>query len=64
MVKPNSSRSEPESAEVVESYNQWLRAKIARAIADARPAIPHDQVGARVRATIDAAKMRRKAAED
>ncbi len=27
MVEPNSSRSEPESAEVAESYNQWLRAK-------------------------------------
>lgn len=64
MVKPNSSSSQSESAEVAESYNQWLRAKIERAIADARPGIPHDQVVARVRATIDAARMRRKAAED
>lgn len=64
MVKPNSSRSEYESAEVAQSYNQWLRAKIARAIADARPAIPHDQVMARVRATIDAVRMSRKTAED
>ncbi|QZN82788.1 hypothetical protein K5K93_02490 [Stenotrophomonas sp. DR822] len=59
-----SSSSESESAEVAESYNQWLRAKIERAIADTRPAIPHDQVVARVRATIDAARMCRKAAED
>ncbi|WP_325051506.1 MULTISPECIES: hypothetical protein [Stenotrophomonas] len=48
---------------MAESYNQWLRAKIERAIADARPAIHHDQVVARVRATIDAASMSRKVAE-
>ncbi|HIE0125038.1 antitoxin [Stenotrophomonas maltophilia] len=64
MVKPNSSSPGSESAEVAESYNQWLRAKIERAIADTRPAIPHDQVVARVRARIDAARIRRNAAED
>ncbi|WP_234412346.1 hypothetical protein [Stenotrophomonas sp. YAU14D1_LEIMI4_1] len=61
MGRFNFSSSESESA-VAESYNQWLRAKIERAIADARPAIHHDQVVARVRATIDAASMRRKSA--
>ncbi|WP_421115938.1 hypothetical protein [Stenotrophomonas sp. AS1] len=63
MVRFNFSSSKSESA-VAESYNQWFRAKIERAIADARPAIHHDQVVARVQATIDAASMRRKAAED
>lgn len=63
MGRFNFSSSESESA-VAESYNQWLRAKIERAIADARPAIHHDQVVARVRAAIDAASMRRKVAED
>jgi hypothetical protein len=64
MVKTNSGSSKSESAEVAESYNQWLREKIERAIADARPAIPHDQMVARVQARIDAARIRRKAAED
>jgi hypothetical protein len=49
---------------VAESHNQWLREKIERAIADTRPSIPHDQVVARVQARIDAARIRRKAAED
>ena len=64
MVKTNSGSCKSESAEVAESYNQWLREKIERAIADTRPAIPHDQVVARVQARIDAARIRRKAAED
>lgn len=64
MVKTNSGSSKSESAEVAESYNRWLREKIERAIADTRPAIPHDQVVARVQARIDAARIRRKAAED
>ncbi|MEN1993372.1 MULTISPECIES: antitoxin [Stenotrophomonas] len=42
MVRFNFSSSKSESA-VAESYNQWFRAKIERAIADARPAIHHDQ---------------------
>ena len=64
MVTPDYTSPEPESAETADSYAKWLRAKVERAIADTRPAIPHDQVVARARATIDAARMCRKAAED
>jgi len=40
--------SEFETAEEEASYTAWLRAKIAKSIADPRPKIPHDEVMRRV----------------
>ncbi|EGG0485608.1 antitoxin [Escherichia coli] len=36
--------SEFETVEQENSYNKWLRAKVAASLADPRPAIPHDEV--------------------
>ncbi|EGJ4977009.1 antitoxin [Escherichia coli :H19] len=36
--------SEFETVEQENSYNEWLRAKVAANLADLRPAIPHDEV--------------------
>ncbi|EPB2021934.1 antitoxin [Escherichia coli] len=36
--------SEFETTEQENSYNEWLRAKVASGLADPRPAIPHDEV--------------------
>ncbi|CAD6115694.1 antitoxin [Escherichia coli] len=36
--------SEFETIEQENSYNEWLRAKVASSLADPRPAIPHDEV--------------------
>lgn len=36
--------SEFETIEQENSYNEWLRAKVAASLADPRPAIPHDEV--------------------
>lgn len=36
--------SEFETVEQENSYNEWLRAKVAASLADPRPAIPHDEV--------------------
>jgi len=33
-----------ETAEAEASYDTWLRAKVARNLADPRPSVPHDQV--------------------
>ncbi len=35
--------SEFETIEQENSYNEWLRAKVAASLADPRPAIPHDE---------------------
>lgn len=35
---------ELETAEAEASYDVWLRAKVAKNLADSRPSIPHDQV--------------------
>ena len=35
--------SEFETIEQENSYNEWLRAKVATSLADPRPAIPHDE---------------------
>jgi hypothetical protein len=44
--------SEFESIEAAEAHDGWFRSKVEGALADTRPTIPHDQVMARVRATI------------
>lgn len=36
--------SEFETIEQENSYNEWLRTKVAASLADPRPAIPHDEV--------------------
>ena len=46
--------SEFESAEQEASYTAWLQAKVAASLADPRPAIPHDEVMAKMDALIDA----------
>ena len=46
--------SEFESAEQEASYTAWLKTKVAASLADPRPAIPHDEVMAKMDALIDA----------
>lgn len=50
--------SEFDTPEQEAAYEKWLRAKVAASLADPRPAIPHDEVMARVQAIIDEAKAR------
>lgn len=45
--------SEFETTEQENSYNEWLRAKVAASLADSRPAILHDEVMAEIEALID-----------
>lgn len=45
--------SEFETIEQQDSYNAWLRAKVAASLADSRPAIAHDELMAEVDALID-----------
>ncbi|WP_338929619.1 antitoxin [Escherichia coli] len=40
--------SEFETIEQENSYNEWLRAKVATSLADPRPAIPHDEAMAEI----------------
>ncbi|UMT23052.1 hypothetical protein AOY57_12780 [Escherichia coli] len=49
--------SEFETIEQENSYNEWLRAKVATSLADPRPAIPHDEVERRMAGRF--AKMRK-----
>jgi hypothetical protein len=52
--------SEFGSAEEEAAYVEWLKAKVAKSLADPRPSVPHDQVMAEVRAIIDRKKSRAK----
>lgn len=54
--------SEFTTAEEAAAYDQWLRAKVAKSLADPRPSIPHDQVMAEMRERI--AAKRKKVASD
>ncbi|EES3797556.1 antitoxin [Escherichia coli] len=40
--------SEFETIEQENSYNEWLRTKVAASLADPRPAIPHDEAMAEI----------------
>ena len=40
--------SEFETTEQENSYNEWLRAKVASSLADPGPSIPHDEVMAEI----------------
>jgi plasmid stabilization system protein ParE len=46
--------SEFDSPEQAASYERWLREKVAAALADPRPPVPHDKVMAEIRAIIEA----------
>ncbi|NIJ08115.1 hypothetical protein FHS31_001725 [Sphingomonas vulcanisoli] len=50
--------SEFENAEQEASYLEWLKAKVAAAVADPRPPVPHDEVMASAQAIIDKVKAR------
>lgn len=45
--------SEFATPEEAAAYEEWLRAKVAASLADERPSIPHDEVMAEMRATIE-----------
>lgn len=53
--------SEFETVEQENSYNEWLRAKVAASLADPSPAIPHDEVERRMAERF--AKMRKERSE-
>lgn len=46
--------SEFDTPEEAAAYDKWLREKVAASLADRRPAIPHDEVMAELRAIIAA----------
>ena len=48
--------SEFETEEQEASYTAWLRAKVTSSLADQRPNIPHDEVMAKMDASIAEAK--------
>jgi len=48
-----------DSVEEEEKYTAWLRAKVEKALADPRPAIPHDEAVARLDAIIAKAMARK-----
>lgn len=52
--------SEFATEEQATSYDRWFRAKVQASLDDPRPSVPHDEAMARIRATIDAAKRKRK----
>lgn len=56
--------SEFGSAEEEAAYDAWFRAKVAKSMADKRPGIPHDEVMAQVRATLEKTRVKRAAACD
>ena len=52
--------SEFATEEDAASYDRWFKAKVRASLDDARPSVPHDEAMARVSATIDAARRRKK----
>ena len=53
MAKLSPIESEFESAEAAEAHDRWVREKVAQALADPAPSIPHDQVMADLQAVLD-----------
>lgn len=51
--------SEFETIEKAAAYEKWLKEKVAAALADPRPPVPHDQVMAEMREIIAKAKQKR-----
>ncbi len=62
MAKLSPLVSEFRTTEEAEAYDRWFRAQVQASLADRRPSVPHDQAMARIRATIEAAKLRQKRA--
>jgi hypothetical protein len=62
MAKLSPLVSEFPTTEEAEAYDRWFRAQVQASLDDPRPGIPHDQAMARIRATIEAAKLRQKRA--
>jgi hypothetical protein len=54
--------SEFSTTEEAEAYDRWFRAQVRASLDDPRPSVPHDQAMARIRATIEAAKLRQRRA--
>lgn len=52
-ISEGSIASDPVEAED-RAYTAWLRAKVARAVADPRPSVPHEEAMARITARIAA----------
>ncbi|MCY1373651.1 hypothetical protein D3C76_518920 [compost metagenome] len=50
--------SEFKTQEQADSYDRWFRQRIERSLADPRPAVPHDEAMARVKAVIEAKRRR------
>lgn len=59
-VRPPS-ESEFATAEDAAAYDRWFREQVQEAIDDPRPAIPHDQVMAEMRALIASKRKNTKA---
>ncbi|MFP1527620.1 hypothetical protein ACLB1R_09120 [Escherichia coli] len=45
----HSSFANSQNQSIEQTVNEWLRAKVAASLADPRPAIPHDEVMAKMR---------------
>lgn len=58
MTKLSPIVSEFETEEEAAAHDAWVRAKVAAALADTRPPIPHDQVMAEMKAIIEAKRNR------
>lgn len=54
MTKLTPIESEFATTEEAEAYDAWLRSEVEASLADPRPAVPHDQVMAELRAIIAA----------
>lgn len=62
MAKLSPLVSEFPTTEEAEAYDRWFRDQVRSSLDDPRPSIPHDEAMARIRATIEAAKLRQKRA--
>ena len=58
MTKLTPIESEFATTEEAAAYDAWFRAQVEASVADPRPAIPHDQVMAELRALIEAKKAK------
>ena len=53
--------SDFETPQAEASYDRWFRGKVAEALNDPRPSVPHDQAMARVRMLLEERKAARAA---
>ncbi len=59
MTKLSPIVSEFETQEQADAYDHWFRAKVEAAINDPRPAVPHNEAMARVRARLNGLRAER-----